>query len=172
MPPVHSNPVLAVTPRGSSPLVPLSLLRLPVGIADSRLQRLGSSALLTAIKYASFPMTLLHSFLDRDQLRRSIRIISYFQVLQTEFLAPACVRIIGQMILASPTNRFLSRAETQRRGAGAMPLIGSADARRSTPRDRGRTRAPLRLRRVWRCLDSPRLGMGGSKRNAAYSPRV
>ena len=40
------------------------------------------------------------------------------------------------------------------------------------PRDRGRTRAPLRLRRVWRRLDSPRLSMGGSKRNAADSPRV
>ena len=70
LPPGYSNPVLAVTPRGNSPLVELSLPRLPVGIADSRLQRLSSSALLTAIKSASFPMALLHGFLDRRSLRR------------------------------------------------------------------------------------------------------
>ena len=70
MPPGYNNPVLAVTPRGNSPLVILALLRLPVGVADSRLQRLSSSALLTAIKSASFPMALLHGFLDRRSLRR------------------------------------------------------------------------------------------------------
>ena len=46
------------------------LLRRIVGVADSRLQRLGSDALLTAIKSASFPMALLHGFLDRHPLRR------------------------------------------------------------------------------------------------------
>jgi len=43
LPPGYSNPVLAVTPRGNSPLVELALLRLPVGVADSRLQRLSSA---------------------------------------------------------------------------------------------------------------------------------
>ena len=46
------------------------LLRRIVGVADSRLQRLSSDALLTAIKSASFPMVLLHGFLDRRSLRR------------------------------------------------------------------------------------------------------
>ena len=89
---VYSCPALAVTPRGNSPLVILALLRLPVGIADSHFQRLGSafgyplglsaSALKSfafsavtryespAIKSASFPMALLHGFLDRRSLRR------------------------------------------------------------------------------------------------------
>ncbi len=73
MPPGYSDPVLAVTPRGNSPLVELPLLRRPVGIADSRLQRLSSSALLTAIKSASFPMALLRGFLDRHPPRRKHR---------------------------------------------------------------------------------------------------
>ena len=112
---VYSCPALAVTPRGYSPLVILAhmlahpsgrlrrcslrtygstvhLLRLPVGLADSRFQRLSSafgyplglsaSALKSfafsavtrhespAIKSASFPMALLHDFLDRHPLRR------------------------------------------------------------------------------------------------------
>ncbi|MBR3957810.1 MAG: hypothetical protein IKJ89_08175, partial [Kiritimatiellae bacterium] len=70
----------------------MHLLRLPVGLADSRFQRLSSafgyplglsaSALKSfafsavtrhespAIKSASFPMALLHDFLDRHPLRR------------------------------------------------------------------------------------------------------
>ena len=112
---VYSCPALAVTPRGHSPLVilahmlahpsgrlrrcslrtygsPVHLPRPPVGLADSRFQRLSSafgyplglsaSALksfafsavtrhkLPAIKSASFPMAPLHDFLDRHPLRR------------------------------------------------------------------------------------------------------
>ena len=107
---VYSNPVLAVTPRGYSPLVILALLRLPVGLADSRFQRLSSafgyplglsaSALKSfafsavtrhespAIKSASFPMALLHDFLDRHPLLRKRWYCTIF--------SDACERAVSQ----------------------------------------------------------------------------
>ena len=85
----YNYPVLsAVTPRGSSPLVELPLPRQPVGIADSRLQHRSSNAFLTAIKSASFPMALLHDFLDRINFGESVCIISYFLPKRAANLTP------------------------------------------------------------------------------------
>ena len=85
----YNYPVLsAVTPRGSSPLVELPLPRQPVGIADSRLQHRSSNAFLTAIKSASFPMALLHDFLDRINFGESVCSISYFLPKRAANLTP------------------------------------------------------------------------------------